>query len=795
MTNDKFQDEPIASALAFMERIFGFRQFRPGQEEILESVLSGEDILVIMPTGGGKSLCYQVPAFLRSGITLVISPLIALMKDQVDSLGVLDLPVTAIHSLMGLREQEEALQQIAAGKIKLVYASPERLRNRLFIEAVKQRTVSMVAVDEAHCISQWGHDFRPDYLRITQTLDRLGRPQTIALTATATDKVRSDIVAQLGLRAPKQFITGFDRRNLFWEVLQIRGEKEKLTVITERLANLSGAAIIYTGTRKKVEGVVTKLRQQQIDAKGYHAGLDEAERTRVQERFMEGRADLIVATNAFGMGIDRADIRMVIHHTFPGTIEAYYQEGGRAGRDGDPATCLLLYSPGDRRLQEFFIEARYPPREVVFAVYERLRQRPEDLLWLTYREIAEMEENKISEMAVGSCIKILEDAGAVQRLNRYDNLAEFYLHASPPDLLAKLSSRTKIKKSLLNSMCRIYDEQELMEGVRFLPGELAARTGIPLDALRRTFSEMVDRGEATYIPPFRGRGLRIIQRVKPGELTIDFQALQVRKAYELEKLDQVMAYASTQQCRRAFLLHYFGEGLKGGSCNSCDVCLKPASKPGSGAPASEPIMAVKVLSGIARLNGRFGQGIAAKVLTGSKDRMVFQFGLHRLSTYGLLSEYTQDQVQQWIQELILQGCVVSRRISMGAKIYPVLELTGTGQEVMAGREVILLSHPLKEAVPVPGEEPLAHKPEMEIFNQLRELRSSLARKEGLPAYCIFQDRTLREITRVLPRTPDELLAIVGVGQVTLRKYGRQFLELIEKIRNKSAESKGHRAER
>jgi ATP-dependent DNA helicase RecQ len=589
-------------------------------------------------------------------------------------------------------------------------------------------------------------------------------------------------VEQLGLRAPKQFITGFDRRNLFWEVLQTRGEKEKLAVITELLASLSGAAIVYTGTRKKVERIVTKLQRQQIGANGYHAGLDEAERSRVQEGFMEGRADLVVATNAFGMGIDRSDIRMVVHHTFPGTIEAYYQEGGRAGRDGDPATCLLLYSPADRKLQEFFIETRYPPREVVFAVYERLRLRPQDLLWLTYREIAEMDENKLSEMAVASCIKILEDAGALQRLKRYDNLAELYVHARPQDLLANLSSRTKIKKGLLNSMCRIYDEQELMEGVQFLPRELAARAGISLGALRKTFSEMADRGEATYIPPFRGRGLRITQRVRPEELTIDFEALQIRKAYELEKLDQVMAYASTRECRRAFLLRYFGEGLKGEGCNSCDVCRRPVRKLGPGAPLSEPIMAVKILSGIARLDARFGQAIAAKVLTGSKDRMVLQFGLHRLSTYGLLSEYTQAQVQQWIKELISHGCVTSRRISMGAKIYPVLELTGRGREVMQGREVVLLSHPMKKQAPASDEERLLHKPDTEIFNRLRELRSGLARNEGLPAYCIFQDRTLREMARVLPRTPDELLSIVGVGQVTLRKYGRQFLELIGGIR-------------
>jgi ATP-dependent DNA helicase RecQ len=601
ISDAQFQDEPIARALSFMERVFGFRQFRPGQEQILEAVLSGKDALVIMPTGGGKSLCYQVPAFLRSGITLVISPLIALMKDQVDTLRVLDLPVTAVHSLMGLREQEEALKQIAAGTMKLVYVAPERLRNPLFIQAVKHSTISMVAVDEAHCISQWGHDFRPAYLRIGQALDRLGRPQIVALTATATEKVRFDIIEHLGLRAPEQFITGFDRRNLFWEVLQTAGEKEKLSVIVERLAGPSGAAIIYAGTRKKVDGIVTKLRQQRIKAEAYHAGLEEPERTRVQEAFMEGRADLVVATNAFGMGIDRSDIRMVIHHTFPGTIEAYYQEGGRAGRDGDAATCLLLYSPGDRKLQEFFIDARYPPREAIFAVHELLRKRPEELIWLTHREIAEMCSEKLSDMAVASCIKILEDAGALQRLNRYDNRAELYLHVRPQKLFATLSSRARIKKNLLQCLCELYDEGELMDGIQFLPDELAARADISADALRRSLLEIAAQGEASYIPPFRGRGLRILQRVEFAKLGIDFESLLVRKAYELEKLDQVMAYASVQQCRRAFVLRYFGEALKGGNCSACDVCEKLARQPEQVAPGSEPIMAIKVLSGIARL--------------------------------------------------------------------------------------------------------------------------------------------------------------------------------------------------
>lgn len=772
----------LDQALAFMKRVFGFPGFRPGQEEILESVLTGEDALVIMPTGGGKSLCYQVPAFVGKGITLVISPLIALMKDQVDSLRVLDLPVAAIHSLIGLKEQEEVLRQMASGAFKLVYVSPERLHNRLFQNTLEKCSVEMVAVDEAHCISQWGHDFRPDYLRIKQALNRLGRPQTLALTATATQKVRTDIIEQLGLRAPRQFITGFDRRNLFWEVSAVRREREKVAIIQDRLASLKGGAIVYTGTRKNVDRLVGKLRREGLPAAGYHAGLDESERTRVQDEFMGGRIDLVVATNAFGMGIDRSDIRAVIHHTFPGTIEAYYQESGRAGRDGGAATCLLLYSSADRILQEFFIESRYPPREDVLSVYHRLRSRPEEVMWLTYREIGELGERKIGEPAVFSCVKILEDAGVLQRLRRYDNQAELYVHGRTRKLMETLTARSRTKRRLLECLDRLYSEDEMREGVQFLPQDLAEEAGIGPEAMRRVFSEMEEHGEATYIPPFRGRGLRFLQRPEPEDLHIDFQALQIRKAYELEKLDQIMAYAGVENCRRAFLLRYFGELAAMKGCGACDVCLKAGGKGKDGA-SLDPTLAVKALSGIARLKGRFGLSMAVKMLTGSEDHLLRSFGLHRLSTYALLEAWSQRQVKAWIQELIALGCAAQKRVPLAGKVYPILTLTELGREVMAGREEVRLT-PARISEKQDAKEPGVD--EEEVFRRLREMRALLARKEGLPAYCIFQDRTLREMARDLPTTAGGLLEVVGVGEVTFRKYGKAFLDLLREVKAESA---------
>jgi ATP-dependent DNA helicase RecQ len=773
----------MEKARSFMERVFGFHHFRPGQEEILESVLDASDTLAIMPTGGGKSLCYQIPAFIRPGITLVISPLIALMKDQVDALRVLDLPVTTIHSLMSIKKQEEALEKIRTGKIKLAYVSPERLTNQRFLEALKQNIVSMVAVDEAHCISQWGHDFRPDYLRISRAINTMGRPQAIALTATATDKVRSDIIEQLKLRAPRVFITGFDRRNLFWEVIPAKGEEEKSALMKERLVQCPGAAIVYTGTRKNVERIVKKLRQSGLKAEGYHAGLEDEERIRVQESFMEGRSDLVVATNAFGMGIDRSDIRMIIHHAFPGSIEAYYQESGRSGRDGDAATCLLLYAPQDRRLHEFFIEARYPPSEMVLEMYDHLRKRPEELIWLTYREIGMMGNEKIPEIAVGSCLKILEDAGAVKRLHRYDNMAELYLNKSPQMLINGLLPRAKVTNKLLHVLQELHSEDQLKEGIQFLPHELAGIAGLTIEALRKCLSQMDARRELVYIPPFRGRGVRVLKRVEPEKLRdIDFQALQVQKAHELAKLDQVMAYATTEGCRRSFLLSYFGESVKEDQCGACDLCNTHDTRSGShGEEKADPVLAVKVLSGVARMKGRFGLGMTAKVLTGSRDHMLFQFRLEHLSTYGLLSVYTRVQVQDWIKELIAKGCIVSRRIPMGEKSYPVLELTDRGDHVMAGKEVIRLSQVIEEKKPPYAGPVELQRSETEVFNRLRELRSTLAKKERLPPYCIFQDRTLREMARTLPGTPDELHMIMGVGEVTLRKYGQAFLKLLNEL--------------
>lgn len=771
------KDQLFLQARHLMERTFGFREFRPGQEAILETILSGEDTLVVMPTGGGKSLCYQLPALVLPGITLVISPLIALMKDQVDSLRVMDLPAISIHSLMGIREQEEALNKIASGFYKIIYVSPERLRNGPFMSALERTPVSLAAVDEAHCISVWGHDFRPDYLRIGQALEWLGGPQTVALTATATSRVREDIILQLKLRTPRQFITGFDRKNLFFEVSQVKGSKEKLTHLTNRLDHLQGGAIVYVGTRKAVESIVKYLNRQGIDALGYHAGMEEEDRSRIQEAFLEGRANLIVATNAFGMGIDRSDIRLIIHHQLPGTIEAYYQECGRSGRDGDPSTCLLLFSISDRKLQEFFIEMNYPAPEVVLAVYQVLLQRLEDPLWLTYREIGLLCNTPVAEMAVASSLKILEEAGVVHRLHRYEKLAELYLKRRPKEILDTISKKSTAKAALIKTLCDHYTEEELLEGIQFLTDEMIEKAGLSKESFRRLMVDLEEEEEGTYIPPFRGRGVRLLSHMAPTELPVDFQKLHLRKAHQLEKLNQMIVYGTSDRCRRAFLLEYFGEYYSSNNCGGCDLCQDRKIRPSFTIEQADPLLAIKILSGVARLKGRFGQGMAVKMLTGSKERAIGKFRLDRLSTYGLLSEFTQDQVEKWIQELLGQGYLKQELATLGEKNYRVLLLTPQGWEVIKKRGKIPLSPPYKKEI---EERRMEGEPDKGLFDQLRKLRSELARTKGLPPYCIFQDRTLLEMASRLPDTQEKMMSIVGVGEITFKKYGRLFLDLISK---------------
>ncbi len=420
---------------------FGHTELRPGQAEVITDIFAGRQVIAVMPTGAGKSLCYQLPAVVlgeRGGVTLVISPLIALMKDQVDALRGRGVPAVALTSAASSDEQRDTLDGIRAGKYTLVYVAPERFRSPRFVDALRANAakLALVAIDEAHCISEWGHDFRPDYRRIGEVVRDLGAPRVAAFTATATPEVRADIATQLGFAQPRLHVRGFDRPNLTYSVVKAGGAADKAQKLVELVRmREGGVALVYAATRKNAELHAATLKQAGMRARVYHAGLEDTVRERAQDVFMAGQLDVIVATNAFGMGVDKSDIRLVVHADIPRSPEAYYQEAGRGGRDGKPTKAVLLFNHGDIRLQEFLIEASSPSAEVLRGLWKALRDQPE--LGTGAAEEVEAKLKKqlggdVSNAAIGTAIRMLERHGMLRR-DRSINAAGEQIVASRPD--------------------------------------------------------------------------------------------------------------------------------------------------------------------------------------------------------------------------------------------------------------------------------------------------------------------------------------------------------------------------
>lgn len=562
----------LDDARAALRQHFGYAAFRPGQEAAVESVLRGRDTLVVLPTGGGKSLCYQVPALMLPKLTVVISPLISLMKDQVDALAARGLPATFVNSTLTGSQVADRLSRAMRGEIKLLYVAPERFDFGTTAERLRDAGVSLLAVDEAHCISEWGHDFRPSYLRIAQVREKLGMPPTVALTATATPHVRSDIVAHLKLDTPTTIITGFDRKNLTYHVVPTRTDQDKDDALVHLLRTTEGLAVVYASTRKAVERIAALLDRARIPSAAYHAGLDDARRHDVQDAFMSERVRAIVATNAFGMGIDKPNVRLVVHYAMPGTLEAYYQEAGRAGRDGLAAACCLLHAFPDRFTHEFFIKGAYPERALVEEVYEVLRRNSDRTgnVDAVPDEIASRLRNKAGPRDVESALRILSQAGAYSVESDSGSRVVVRLLATPERIKRELGTKgSSLKLGLLRAMWRVAGSS-LNDGASIdlagLPPGLGGVSGALslLDTLRS--DQFVEWKRA-------GGGASLSAPKKPlTAFRIDWATIDRRRRADLQKLDAVQQYAYTKGCRRGFILRYFGDPAARTSCDGCDNC-------------------------------------------------------------------------------------------------------------------------------------------------------------------------------------------------------------------------------
>jgi len=647
---------------------FGYPDFRDGQATVL-AALAASDVLAVMPTGSGKSLCYVLPA-LEVGRTIVVSPLIALMQDQVESLQAAGVAATFINSNVGRDELNRRFADFVAGRISLLYVAPERFANARFTEGLRRAGVNLFAVDEAHCISEWGHNFRPDYLQLGAVRARLGEPRTLALTATANPRVRRDVLERLGLAGRAQeVVTTVDRPNLLYAVHAVAGPAERTRwVIAYARARPGQSGIVYARTRRSVDELAEALRAAGIDAAAYHAGLGRNERSTVQRRFTVGDLSVIVATNAFGMGVDKPDVRYVVHYNMPARLESYYQEAGRAGRDGDGAECTLLYAPSERRVQQRLIEQSHPDAR---AVRETWRH------WVALARVnggrlpSGLSEGDVERFAI--TVAALRDSGLIEPV-----------------------------------------------------------------ALRLTSDDP--------------------------EAHIDSSSITEHRAYAEARLRDMTEYAETDRCRRALILRYFGETPEE-RCERCDVCLGTATAERPGYPVELYDALLDLREQIARQSGRDPSRVfelrTARELAEQRPRTPEQL----LAVWGM-GERRADWFGRQLVAVIDEWSAAHPAAPPPTRPAPARRAGSTGGR--AGRSSDGDSRD-------PGIEAVRDDP---LFDALRRWRSARAREDGVPAYVLFSDRTMRELVAARPRSRDELLGVWGLGEARVERFGDDLLGVI-----------------
>jgi ATP-dependent DNA helicase RecQ len=747
---------------------FDHASFRPGQAEIIASVLRGENTLAVMPTGFGKSLCYQLASQLLPQTTLVISPLIALMKDQLDSLPpAIERQSTTIHSTLEWSELRRRLDGMADKRYKLVYAAPERLRQRPFLHTLKRADVSLLVIDEAHCVSLWGHDFRPDYLFIGKALAELGHPPVLAMTATATPRIREDITTQLGQM--RLVVADVHRPNLRLEVVHLSNDEEKMRALLQLCREQKGSGIVYVNARKKSEQLARLLRRQGISAIHYHAGIDN--RAAAQERFMTGQARIVVATIAFGMGIDKPDIRFIVHYHLPKALENYYQEAGRAGRDGKLSRCILFYAPSDKGNLTRWTRQDALKIELLRAVYGAIKRR------LVGQEIGlvasdDLERDVVAEKTkVRVAVSFLERAGLLKRHFDLPRTAVLTVRQEAAD---DVSFERFVRAA------RLRPHQPLSMDLT----SVCARAGLDPREVESRLLQWCDQDWLEY----RGMGRDMLLELLPPPTDANQRVADLLEEYGAEqdkRIEEMVAYATTRGCRHNHLGAYFG-GQPVAECRSCDNCTTPTFTPKErpvkkAPPTIHPARAIlQCVSHVSHLPFSMGKPGLSKVLKGSLASSV---GADRCPEYGALAYLSLKAIGQQIELLIAEG-YLSR--DEEHKFRPIA-LTEKGKKALHDPSL------LSDVLPAPtarGKRDKAEKQDIaddaqvdeELWQRLRAWRLEQAQAQEVPAFVIFHDATLRRIAALRPANLNELAAIKGIGPSKLEKYGQEVLRIVKDVK-------------